>query len=235
MSADAQRAQDEALASEPSQPALAGPRRGDRSPWYRRSRRHFAALLVAAAVMGVVLGQVYLAVADSGLERPDQSRAVSGTLPGVTEFPIADRGAAVVVRGDSLTGAPLSTEDLRGDVVVLNVWGSWCAPCRDEAPVLSDAAREHADRGVSFLGINVRDNAAAALAFEKRFGIDYPSIADVDGRALLSVNQYVPANAVPVTLLLDRQGRVAARILGVLTAASLSSVLDPLISEDRKD
>lgn len=230
---DAQRAQDEVPASEPPRPAVAGdPGRRGRRPWYRRSWRHFGALLVAGAIGGVLAGQAYLSFDDDRIERP---AAASRTMAGVTAYPVGDRSAPVVVTGDSLTGEVLSTEDLRGDVVVLNVWGSWCAPCREEAPVLAATSQRLADRGVSFLGINVRDNTAAALAFEKRFGIDYPSIADVDGQALLSLNQFVPANAVPVTLVLDRQGRVAARIIGVLTATSLASALDPVIDETGKD
>lgn len=230
---DAQRAQDEVPASEPPRPAVAGdPGRRGRPPWYRRSWRHFGALLVAGAIGGVLAGQAYLSFDDDRIERP---AAASRTMAGVTAYPVGDRSAPVVVTGDSLTGEVLSTEDLRGDVVVLNVWGSWCAPCREEAPVLAATSQRLADRGVSFLGINVRDNTAAALAFEKRFGIDYPSIADVDGQALLSLNQFVPANAVPVTLVLDRQGRVAARIIGVLTATSLASALDPVIDETGKD
>lgn len=230
---DAQRAQDEAPASEPARPAVASdPGSRGRRPWYRRSWRHFGALLVAGAIGGVLAGQAYLSFDDDRIERP---AAASRTMAGVTAYPVGDRSAPVVVTGDSLTGEVLSTEDLRGDVVVLNVWGSWCAPCREEAPVLAATSQRLADRGVSFLGINVRDNTAAALAFEKRFGIDYPSIADVDGQALLSLNQYVPANAVPVTLVLDRQGRVAARIIGVLTATSLASALDTVIDETGKD
>lgn len=234
---DAQRAQNEVPASEPPPAALASEpgRRGRRRPWYRRSRRHFGALLVASAIGGVLAGQAYLSFADDRLERPARPAAASRTVAGVTAYPVGDRSAPVVVTGDSLTGELLSTEDLRGDVVVLNVWGSWCAPCREEAPVLAATSQRLADRGVSFVGINVRDNTAAALAFEKSFGIDYPSLADVDGQALLRLNQYVPANAVPVTLVLDRQGRVAARIIGVLTATSLASALDPVIDEVGKD
>jgi thiol-disulfide isomerase/thioredoxin len=232
---DAQCAPDEVPAFEPPRPAVASDPGGRGRPWYRRSWRQFGALLVAGAIGGVLAGQVYLSFDDDRLRLPDRPAAASQTMPGVTTYPVVDRSAPVVVTGDSLTGELLSTEDLRGDVVVLNVWGSWCAPCREEAPVLAATSRRLADRGVSFLGINVRDNTAAALAFEKRFGIDYPSIADVDGQALLSLNQYVPANAVPVTLVLDRQGRVAARIIGVLTATSLADALDPVIDETGKD
>ena len=227
---DARSAQDQVSASEPPQP-VGGRRQRARRP---RSWWHRSSILVAASVVGLLAGKVYLGVAEEGTD-PTRLRAASEVRTGITRYPVAERGAPVLVAGDSLTGERLSTEDLRGDVVVLNVWGSWCPPCREEAPVLAETSRRLADRGVSFLGINVRDNTAAALAFEKRFGIDYPSIADVDGQALLSLNQYVPANAVPVTLVLDRHGRVAARILGVLTAPSFAKALDPVINEDGRD
>ena len=90
------------------------------------------------------------------------------------------------------------------------------------APILAQASRDYAAQGVSFVGINVRDNEAAAEAFEDRYRIPYPSIADFDGRTLLELNEYVPASAVPVTLVLDRQGRVAARVLGELRKATLT-------------
>ena len=88
-----------------------------------------------------------------------------------------------------------------------------------------------AGKGVFFLGINVRDNQAAAKAFEDRHGISYPSIADLDGRTLLPLNDYVPANAVPVTVVLDTEGRVAARVIGVLEKSTLTALLDQVLSE----
>ena len=229
---DAPSAHDGLAASDSLAAATSGGGRRGRDRWSQRSWWHRIAVLGAAALVGTLAGKVYLV--DDGTDSA-QVRAAIELSTGITRYPVSDRGVPVVVSGESLTGELLSTEGLRGDVVVLNVWGSWCPPCREEAPVLAETSQRLADRGVSFLGINVRDNTAAALAFEESFGINYPSIADVDGQALLSLNRYVPANAVPVTLVLDRQGRVASRIVGVLTATSLASALDPVMNETGKD
>ncbi len=207
----------------------------DETPAARtRTRRTWKRLLVTlalAAVVGIGSGYLYLAVT-KGDTSPAPGSSRSDRYEGaVTEFASGDRGSPVDLEGETLTGERLSLRDLRGDVVVVNVWGSWCAPCREEAPVLAAAARRYAPDGVAIVGINVQDNQAAALAFERRFGIDYPSIADFDGRTLLAVNQYVPANAVPVTLILDGQGRVAARVLGVLTRSTLDALLEPVLAE----
>jgi thiol-disulfide isomerase/thioredoxin len=99
--------------------------------------------------------------------------------------------------------------------VVLNVWGSWCGPCRTEAPILADTARDLADQGVQFIGINTRDHGTARpLAFQRNFDIPYPSIYDPDGSTLLSFTGTLPLNAIPSTVIIDRKGRVAGRVLG---------------------
>lgn len=202
-----------------------------------RQRRNWKRLLLTmtlAAAVGIGAGGVYLAVTGEDAASARDLARPAAYEGAVTEFASGDRGAPVELQGETLDGELLSLADRRGEVVVVNVWGSWCAPCREEAPVLAAAARRYAPEGVSMVGINVRDNAAAAQAFERRFGIEYPSIADFDGRTLLAVNQYVPANAVPVTLLLDRQGRVAARVLGVLTRSTLDALLEPVLAETVK-
>ena len=157
--------------------------------------------------------------------------ASSTQLGPITEYPPDARGESVVLSGGSLTDTRLDIADLRGDAVVINVWGSWCAPCREEAPVLSRLSREYADSGVSFLGVDVKDNRAAALAFEDEFDIAYPSIEDRDGRALLALSSYVPAQAVPVTLVLDRDGRVAGRIIGASKEGTLRALIEGVLEE----
>ena len=172
------------------------------------------------------------------LASPDGDPAGGGSTTssvgsGVTEFTRADRGEPITLGGRTLAGDEVRLEQLRGSAVVLNVWGSWCAPCREEAPVLADADRTYPESDVRFLGINVRDNESSAVAFERRYGVRYPSIADFDGQALLAVNDYIPVNAVPVSLVLDRQGRVAARILGPVRAATLTALLETVLAESR--
>ena len=109
---------------------------------------------------------------------------------------------------------------------MLNNWASWCAPCRAEVPILVDAARERGDE-VAFVGLNVSDEEAAASAFVAETRMDYPSIVDPNG-ALLATIPGVPAKSLPSTIVIDRQGRVAARVIGEVTAEGLASILDEI-------
>lgn len=130
------------------------------------------------------------------------------------------RAAAPELAGTTLDGKKISTADYVGKVVVINVWGSWCAPCRHEAPQLVKAAAE--TKGVAqFIGLNTRDtNQAAAASFARVSKMTYPHIWDPDGKLLLAFRS-LPAKAIPSTLVLDKQGRIAARILGETRATTL--------------
>lgn len=198
-------------------------------PGYRRTRRRIVVSLLLSALLGIGLGQLYLAAGSD--DATQTGAAPNALLTGATEFPVTERSRPVDVSGATLSGDPLALSDLRDRVVVVNVWGSWCPPCREEAPVLAKVSAEYAARGVSFVGINVRDNPAAARAFEENYGIDYPSIEDTDGRVVLALDQYIPASAVPVTLVLDREGRVAARVLGAVRETTLRRLLDTVLAE----
>ncbi|GAB3654210.1 TlpA disulfide reductase family protein [Zhihengliuella somnathii] len=143
----------------------------------------------------------------------------------------ADRGEPVEVTGTFYNGEALDSADWDGDVVVLNFWYAACAPCRIEAPHLVKLAEEFADQGVSFYGVNVRDDEATAAAFERTFDIPYPSAPDKDGAILLALSQHVNPQAVPTTLVIDRQGRVAARILGVAEEATLRGLIEDRLGE----
>ena len=157
----------------------------------------------------------------------------SGSSFTVTEIPPAERGDPMELAGDTLTGESLSLKDYRGGVVVVNVWGSWCGPCIAEAPVLAAASADYAPRGVRFVGINVQDNVAAARAFERVRGITYPSIDDnaIGGVALLAFRNTIPPRAIPSTLILDRQGRVAARVIGQVADSTLRGLIDQVLTE----
>lgn len=143
----------------------------------------------------------------------------------ITEFSLAERGNAVEFGGETDSGA-LSSADTAGRVTVVNFWFAACAPCRAEAPILAAVHAELPD--VVFVGVNVRDSAENAAAFERDYGIAYPSILDRDsGAAQLAFAGELAPNAVPSTLILDEEGRVAARVLGAVESAS---VLRELIS-----
>lgn len=135
-----------------------------------------------------------------------------------------DRPTAPELSGTTLDGDELSTADYSGQVIVLNVWGSWCAPCRKEAPALVAAAEELTD--AQFIGLNTRDlDMAPARAFVRAFNVDYPNLYDPEGALLLGFGQ-VPPKAIPSTLIIDAEGRVAARILGEITTATLVGVVE---------
>jgi thiol-disulfide isomerase/thioredoxin len=146
-------------------------------------------------------------------------------------IPPADRQPAPDVSGDTLDGDQISVGDFAGDVVVLNVWGSWCAPCRAEAPALQEVYARQKRNGVQFIGINTRDQEAAAKAFEESFGITYPSFLDPSGEIQLAFRDTLPPNSIPSTVVIDREGRVAARIVGPTSFSQLTDLVDDVASE----
>jgi thiol-disulfide isomerase/thioredoxin len=132
------------------------------------------------------------------------------------------------VAGDRLGGGKLDLADYRGKVVVLNLWWSLCPPCRSEQPMLAGAARDLMAQGVAVMGINTRDAAQSGpIAYQRSFKVPYPSIFDPDdpdGQTLLAFKAYVSPNAIPSTLVIDKEGRVAAVVLGELP--SRTTLLD---------
>lgn len=143
---------------------------------------------------------------------------------GVTVLPADQRVAMPEVSGTTLDGKSLSLAQLRGTPVVLNAWASWCEPCRAELPLLAKAAKQHAGT-VEFLGIDVTDESAAAKELMAKTGITYPSLVDQSGAILASLPG-VPPKAVPSTLILDSQGRIAVRVIGDIPADQLDDLIE---------
>lgn len=180
--------------------------------------------LAAAAVGLVLVASGCSATAGPGGSGED-GVGFQGGDGTVTILRTEDRVDAPSLAGDSLDGTPLSTEDFAGKILVVNVWGSWCAPCRSEAPELVEADEKLGD-DVAFLGVNTRDlDIAPALAFERSFGLTYPSIFDPNGALLLKFGQ-LPPKAIPSTLVIDADGKVAARVLGEVDASTLIGIVD---------
>lgn len=144
-----------------------------------------------------------------------------------------ERADAVSARGTTLDGHDLAIQDLRGSVVVVNLWASWCAPCRSEAPVLESVSRQLSASGVRFVGVvsGGKDSVDNARAFARRFGVSYPSIFDGDNQVVLAFKGQLPMAAIPTTVVLDRQGRVAARALGEVDRSRLLGLIEPVVAE----
>jgi thiol-disulfide isomerase/thioredoxin len=154
----------------------------------------------------------------------DNSGQVNKAL---TWIPVADRQPAPIASGPALSGTgTVSTGDYPGKVVVINVWGSWCGPCRLEAKDLAEASEKTA-KTAAFVGLNIRDtNPDAARAFVRAFEIGYPHIYDPNGEQLVRFAGTLPPNGIPTTLLIDTDGRIAARVVGVVDQTTLLGLID---------
>jgi thiol-disulfide isomerase/thioredoxin len=152
----------------------------------------------------------------------------------VTVVDPADREAPRgEVAGETVAGDDVSLGQYAGEVVVMPVWGSWCAPCRAEAPMLADAARDLEDDGVVFLGINSRDeNTAKVEAFEQRFDVPYESIYDPAGETLLPFHGVLPPMTIPSFVFIDADGKVAARVLGEIDRSTLYGVVEDVLGTE---
>lgn len=197
---------------------------------HRRAARAAALALVAAVALAGC-------TATDPLAEQYREGTGQGYISGdgaYTLFAPEERAAPIEFEGEIETGETVSSDDYRGDVLVVNFWYAGCPPCRLEAPDLEALAQQFADEGVSFLGVNIYDQAPTALSFAKEFGVTYPSILDVnDGRVRLAFAGQVAPTAVPTTLVLDREGRVAARIAGLVSEPSVlrSMIADTLAEE----
>ncbi len=152
----------------------------------------------------------------------------------VRQLGVAERDTTVTLAGTTVDGKAWSAAaDARDKVLVVNVWGSWCAPCVDETPQLQQvwSTLSAAAKPVQFVGIDIKESPATAGAFLRANGVTYPSLSDSasGGQPMLALQGKAPAT--PSTLVLDRQGRIAARVLGATTAATLSAIIDDVIAE----
>ena len=170
-------------------------------------------------------GAIALALAGCSGSSSDSGAAVDGGV--IKVIPAADRKAPVEMSATTVDGKPLDIATLRGKPLVMNVWGSWCGPCRSEAPALEQAYQELGS-STSFVGIAFRDTVTGAKNHEKEFGITYPSLFD-KGDLLLNLNGAVTSQSIPVTLILDSQGRIAGRYVGVVSKDTLKDMVQDVV------
>ena len=163
---------------------------------------------------------------------PGSGEYISGD--GTTHFwPAGERGEPIVFGGETDTGETLSSDDLAGQVVLVNFWYAGCGPCRTEAADLNDLYDDYAEKGVAFVGVNIRDDVATALSFTEKYDIAYPSILDVSDNAVtLAFATPAPPTTTPTTYLLDAEGRVAARFTSAIQSPSVvAAMIDDLLAE----
>ena len=164
----------------------------------------------------------------SGCSNGGASKAQESFISGsgtVTQINQSDRIAAPKISGTTLNGTQFTLA--AGKIAVINVWASWCSPCRAEEPTLSALSNQNPD--VQFIGILTRDNPVNAEAFARTRKTPYPTL--IDDSILIGFRKSLPANAIPTTVIIDRNGLVAARISGSVTVASLSKLIEEVSSE----
>ena len=210
-----------------SRPDVPG-RRGAEFPWLRGDAERYARLGKRMALVGIVLLVIVLAVqellsrgtgGESGITIANY-RAVAQA----DDRPAPDFEMAALDGGDQIR-----LSDLAAEVVVLNFWATWCGPCRREAPGLQSTWEAYQHRGVRFLGVDYRDDQAAARAYEGEFGITYPSVYDPAGELAFDYELV----GLPTTFIIDSSGRIAYRFMGYTDAIILRKALEDVLNRDR--
>jgi len=208
-------------------PRLIDPRQSRQTRQQRLHRRPRRTVHGAAVVVAAVMATAGCAGGDIGANTPASSgQSFVGHSYESTYYQAGSRPSAPPVSGTTVTGQHLSLSQYRGDTIVVNFWGSWCAPCRAEAPALGQLARQLAARGVRFVGIDIRDEPDSAVAFMQQFNVGYPSISDPSDEIALDFHSTVPPADIPTTLVIDRSGGIADRIFGASTYRQLLSVIN---------
>ena len=190
------------------------------------------ALLAALAALALLAGCASSETGGGASAESDVpgSGYVSGDGSVETWAP-AERGDAVELAGVSYDSEDIDLADLHGQVVVMNFWYANCPPCRKEAPDLAALSDQYGEQGVQFLGVNHTDAPGTAQAFERRFGIPYPSLYDQESAGVAAMQGVVPLRAMPTTVVLDTDGRVAARILGLAERSMLETLITETLAE----
>lgn len=144
-------------------------------------------------------------------------------------IPVDERKSAPNLKGELLDGDSFSLSSLKGKVVVLNFWATWCAPCRVEVPELQKTYAQYQPKGVELVGVLVRDSKDQGKTYAKQVGLTYPSLYDPKTEVALQLRNY-PLVAIPSTIVFDKSGKVAAAYVSVVDEKSLSKTLDKLLA-----
>jgi thiol-disulfide isomerase/thioredoxin len=184
--------------------------------------RKRAAVSLAAVAAVLLAGGLWAAQASGGT--PNGETYVDGN-PSAVLYDTGHRALVPDFSGTTLAGVPLRLATYRGTVVVLNFWGSWCAPCRSEGETLAALSGRYAHAGVSFIGVDENDTPTNAEAFEQGFGIKYPSLNDPSASIAQAVSSAVLISSPPTTLVIDRTGHVAGAIFGTATYSVLNTMI----------
>lgn len=186
------------------------------APGRRGRLRTVFLALVSAAGVGLLAVVLLIGMTNRGVDTRIDRAIAAGERTAAPEFTLPMLSGTA---GFPPGGMPLRLADLRGRVVVLNIWASWCDSCRDEAPILESVWRRHRSRGVVVLGVNVRDLRDRAIAFQRTYGMTFPSVRDGEGDIMARYG----ATGVPETFIIDRDGQVAGVVRGQLTSGGPDS------------
>jgi thiol-disulfide isomerase/thioredoxin len=184
--------------------------------------------LSAAAAVGLV-SALALAACSNGSGSSSSIGYVNVSV-GISQVTPSSRQAAPQLSGTTVEGKAYSTS-YTGHVTVINVWGSWCTACREEAASLAETYSQYKSKGVQFVGIDTLDQNAGALAYQSQFGVQYPSLQDPDETLVLDLKSIIPSEGVPSTIIVDSSGKVAVRAIGGITEPELKQELGYALSE----
>jgi thiol-disulfide isomerase/thioredoxin len=188
---------------------------------FRARRRTVVSL---AAVPAVLVAAALAITLTQGNQKASGVTYIGGNTNDIV-YAVGHRALAPQFTGISLTGTPITSASYRGKVVVLNFWGSWCPPCRAEAPTLAVLAEQYRSKGVSFLGDDVGDTSANALAFTRGAGISYPSVNDAGYSVVQKFGRVAPINDTPTTVVIDPTGHIAGLVIGQVTYQTMTTIL----------
>jgi len=195
--------------------------------------------ILFAAVAALATGALLSGCANDELAKQYTSGVDKNFIAGssgVTELTPSQRGKPIDFSGKTEDGTTVSAKADRGDVIVVNFWYAGCPPCRAEASDLQKIYAQYQGKGVSFIGVNTRDDAATVQAFDGTYKVTYPSILDADGGAVqLAFSGSMRPNATPTTLVIDKQGRISARIAGSVDdqPSTLTTLIDSALAEGK--